>query len=278
MQTTRSKPLGVWLFLAVHALLVLFGLSCLNSPVRAAAPAEEPIRFGFFDRGGNRLLSLGPVDAAFDWTEPQVVFATNQRRSAIYDMLQQKSPGSSNRHTAGNFDRLSGHRLTIAGTGPANQSALLVSNAFFADRRLPELAEPAAGADDNDRRRMETLRQRPLQQIWPLLQTANGVRLHLVLFQPIGDQVLASLALVLPDRILWRDFPASYNPISTWRVDDGGRIEPQQFRILYLGQKQQQWEIAYEFIGAEGSLLEFIREQPLGFEAVSRTSRYMSPL
>ena len=278
MQNTSSRAVGIRLLIPLVSLLVLLGLSCSKIPVQAATPVEEPILFGFFDRGGNRLLSLGPTDAVFGWTEPQVVFATNQQRAALYDMLQQKSPGSSNRHTAGNFDRLSGHRLTIAGTGPANQSALLVSNAFFADRRLPELAEPTAGADDNDRRRMETLRQRPLQQIWPLLQTANGVRLHLVLFQPIGDQVLASLALVLPDRILWRDFPASYNPISTWRVDDGGRIEPQQFRILYLGQKQQQWEIAYEFIGAEGSNLEFIREKQHQFESVSRASRYMAPL
>jgi hypothetical protein len=278
MQKTLSRTVGVWLFIPLFSLVILLGLSCHKNPVQAAIPAEEPIRFGFFDHGGNRLLSLGPTDAVFDLTDPQVVFATNQRRSAVYDSLQQKSPGSSNRHTAGNFDRLAGHRLTVNGAGPTNQSALLVSAAFFTDRHLPELAEINSETHTADRQRIELLRQRPLQQTWPLLQTKTGAKLQLVLFQPIGDQELASLALILPDRIIWRDFPANYNPTSTWRVDDGGRIEPNQFRILYLGQKQQQWELAYEFIGAEGILLEFIHEEQSGFESVSRASRFTAPL
>lgn len=278
MQNTSSRAVGIRLLIPLVSLLVLLGLSCSKIPVQAATPVEEPILFGFFDRGGNRLLSLGPTDAVFDWTEPQVVFATNQQRAALYDMLQQKSPASNNRHTARNFDRLAGHRLIVTGTGPSNQSALLVNSTFFADRSLAELAEIDAENNAADRQRIELLRRRPLQQNWLLLQTTIGIRLQLVLFQPIGDQALAALALILPDRILWRDFPASYNPTSTWRVDDDGRIGPQQFCILYLGQRQQQWELAYEFIGAEGSLLEFIREQQNRFESVSKASRYMAPL
>lgn len=278
MHKTLSRTAGVWLFIPLISLLIIFGMSELRFPVQAATPAEELIRFGFFDHSGHRLLSLGPTTAVFDWIDPQVVFATNQRRTANYDSLQQKAPGSSNRHTAGNFDRLAGHRLTVNGMGPANHSALLVGAAFFNDRHLPELAEIDGETASADRQRIELLRQRPLQQNWPLLQTNTGIRLQLLLFQPIGDQMLASLALILPDRVIWRDFPASYNPTSTWRVDDGGRIEPKQFRILYLGQKQQQWELAYEFIGAEGILLEFVREKGEGFETVSRTSRYTSPL
>jgi len=258
-------------------LIALLGQICLAASGQAASSAEEPIQFGFFDRSGTRLISLGPTDVAFDWSDPQVIFATNHHLAAKYDALQHKSPGSSNRHTAGNFYRLAGHRLTVAETGPANQSAVIMGAAFFADRHLPELVEPDAEPDVADRQRMETLRQRLLQQSWNLLQTTSGIKLHLVLFQQAGDQALASLALILPDRILWRDFPASYNPVSTWRVDDGGRIGPKQFRILYLGQAQQRWEIAYEFIGPEGSNLEFIREQQSEFESVRRASRYMAP-
>ena len=269
-----QKKIG-WLRAAM--LIALLGQICLAVSGQAASPAEEPILFGFFDRSGNRLLSLGPTDVAFDWSDPQVLFATNHQLATKYEDLQHKSPGSSNRHTAGNFYRLAGHRLTVAEAGPANQSAVMLSAAFFADRHLTELVEPAAESDVADRQRMESLRQRPLQQSWNLLQTTSGAKLQLVLFQQAGDQALASLALILPDRILWRDFPASYNPVSTWRVDDGGRIGPKQFRILYLGQAQQRWELAYEFIGPEGSNLEFIREQQSAFESVSRASRYMAP-
>lgn len=264
---------SLWGILLIALVLLVF-----SSQFAAASSNAEMILFGFFDRGGNRLITLGTGNANFPLQQPQLIFASNQRLAATYTETQQKSATSTNRHTAANFDRLAGHVLAINDPGPANQSALIVEATFFNERQLPSLASRSDAAKTlENRQRIAELRQRSVANSWPLLQTGEGTQLQLVLFEQLGDQALASLVLFRSDRILCRDFPATYNPVSTWRVDDGGAIGPQQFRILYLGNQQGIWEFAYEFIGAEGINLEFVRENQGAVDIISHASRYMSP-
>ena len=259
-------------------LLIVLVLLAFSSQFVAASPSTKPILFGFFNRDGNRLITVGAGNANFSLQQPQLIFASNQRLAATYTKTQQKSATSTNRDTAANFDRLAGHVLAVNDPGPANQSALIVEATFFNERQLPSLASKADDAKTlENRRRIAELRQRSVANSWPLLQTDEGTQLQLVLFEQLGDQALASLVLFRPDHILCRDFPAAYNPVSTWRVDDGGAIGPQQFRILYLGNQQGIWEFSYEFIGAEGINLEFVRENQGALVIISHASRYMSP-
>ena len=263
----------LWRLLLVVLVLLLFTIQ-----IAAANPSAEIILFGFFNRDGDRLITLGPVDITFELQQPQVIFASNQRLEGTYTKTQQKSAISTNRHTAGNFDHLAGHILFVNGPGPANQSALLAETAFFNERQFPQLVNREdTGKTLENRQRIAEFRHRSVANSWPVMQTDDGTQLQLVLFEQLGDQALASLVLFRPDRILCRDFPATYNPISTWRVDDGGVIRPEQFRILYLAKHQGIWEFAYEFIGAEGINLEFVRENQAAFTIISRASRYMSP-
>ena len=50
-----------------------------------------------------------------------------------------------------------------------------------------------------------------------------------------GDAMLASIALVAGDKVIFKDF-AQFDQYSTWRVDDGA-INPDMFRILFCGRK-----------------------------------------
>ena len=263
---------------SLRRLLVTLLLLVFTVQFATANPSTETICFGFFNRDGEQLITLGPVNTTFELQQPQLIFASNQRLAGTYTKTQQKSAISTNRHTAGNFDHLAGHILVVNGPGPANQSALLAEAAFFNERQFPQLvnSEDTFITIEN-RQRIAAFRHRSVTNSWPLLQTDDGTQLQLVLFEQLGDQALASLVLFRPDRVLYRDFPATYNPISTWRVDDGGVIRPEQFRILYLAKHQGIWEFAYEFIGAEGINLEFVRENQAAFTIISRASRYMSP-
>lgn len=275
-QTKTPRRLkSPWVLLIFSLLLIQFTVQ-----FAAASPSAETILFGFFDRDGNRLITLGPISANFELQQPQLIVTSNQLLTATYTKTQQKSATSTNRHTAVNFDRLAGHILAVNSPGPANQSALLVEAAFLNDRLLPPLGKEngSSAITDENRQRIIELRQRAVASSWPLLQTEDGTQLQLVLFEQLGDQALASLVLFRPDRILCRDFLATYSPISTWRVDDGGSIGPQQFRILYLASHQGLWEFAYEFSGAEGITLEFVRENQGALTTVTRASRYMAPL
>ncbi len=275
-QTRTPRRLkSPWVLLIVSLLLIPF-----TAQSAIASPSAETILFGFFDRDGNRLITLGPVNANFELQQPQLIVTSNQLLTATYTKTQQKSATSTNRHTAVNFDRLAGNILAVNSPGPSNQSALLVETAFLNGRILPLLnnESDSSAATAENRHRISELRQLVVTNSWPLLQTEDGTQLQLVLFEQLADQALASLVLFRPDRILCRDFPATYNPVSTWRVDDGGNIGPQQFRIIYLGSHQGLWEFAYEFIGAEGINLEFVRENQGALTAISRASRYMSPL
>lgn len=261
-------------------MLALLLVCAFSATLAGAAPTdsqEEALLFGFYDKSGYRILVLGGGQTPFAMKKPQAILPLNQNLPVTYETTQTREAGSSGRQTAANFDRLAGHVLRSQAPGIPNQSVLLAEDTFWADRQLisGEKAQPPLAP--LQLQQIEALRQRAVEQTWGLLQANDGTQLHLVLFQRDGDQALASLVLLLPDRILFRDFPATYRGNSTWRVDDGGLILPIQFRILYLGRIKGRVELAYEFLGAEGILIDFVTEDKGFLVQTARASRYTSP-
>ena len=266
------------IYLTAALLIFCTFLLLMRSAAAATAPEETFFQFAFFDRSGRRLITLGSADKEFILKAPQAVFVTNQTVLTTFSHTQKSNPGNTHRHTASNFDRLAGHVLLTETPGPANQSVLLFDQSAFSVRRLLDCTSLATDLSSDDRRRIEAAQQRSIEQSWGLLQATDGTQIHLVLFQRSGNQALASLVILQRNRILFRDFPAQFNPESTWRVDDGGNILPEQFRILYLGDVNEHLEIAYEFRGAEGNILDFFRESNGALVKIFTASRYMSPL
>ena len=55
----------------------------------------------------------------------------------------------------------------------------------------------------------------------------------IALFEPYGDNLLMSIALKTADIIKLMDYPVVGDGQSVWRVDDGGKIDPKLFSILF---------------------------------------------
>lgn len=261
-----------------HLLRAAFSLCTVLLLLTGAAGANgesngEALQFAFFDLDGRQLLTLNASDPMFSISQPTIIFATNQILPARFSRTQQKISGSSGRHTAANFPNLAGHVLTVDGVGPANQSALIAPQSFVAARSLWNGTALAGAMVAADRHRIEADRERSVKASWGIFQGA-GLRCYLVRFANRGEQALASLVFFHDNRILYRDFPAVSHPVSVWRADDGGRIGPEQFRILYLGLWQASLEIAFEFRGPEGSSLEFCRETDGTMRTIAEAFRY----
>ncbi|MCM3259660.1 hypothetical protein M3664_17810 [Paenibacillus lautus] len=77
---------------------------------------------------------------------------------------------------------------------------------------------------------------RAVEQAWPLIQLPDRESLYLVQFVREGDDMLASLALKRESGWLYYDYPAKYDPSSTWRVDDQGEVRPDMFSFLFAAE------------------------------------------
>jgi hypothetical protein len=246
--------------------------------VQAAPESPPPVSFGFFNNSGQLIIDHTKPDA-MPVVYAKSVCESNRVLPLRFMQIQPGDPRNSHRHTAQNFDFLPGtiYALTIA-SEKANSSCLLTSDEFMPGTHpLPPLSASSQTLTPVQIERIEALQQRKISKSWALGEVPSGAVLYLVLFEHLDNQALASLILQTSDKVLFRDYPAKVNPYSTWRVDDGGSISPGQFKILMLRQRGQHWEMATEFWGAEGSVLEFLVENNGKFEAARRSYRYVSP-
>lgn len=260
-------------------LLVSIIIGFCGLPGLAMQVTGDNVAFGFFDASGGRLIVTGSAIALDVNKEIYALFSGNQFQSIQFLQQQSRAVGDSGRQTATNFDRLPGYVFSINSPGSPNKSCLVVEKSFLTERRLLPCQSRIEGCDANETGLIESARGLRIEQSSGIAQLDNGGRLLLVRFELVGDQAVAALVYIAADnRLVFREFSAKYNPVSTWRVDDGGDIRPEQFRILVMAQKDNCLEMAYEFLGPEGIIIEMVREQGGQFQTIAKASRNTSPL
>ena len=232
----------------------------------AAAATGIPISFAFFDSTGHKLLmptiaTIETVDA-YQWA----VVETNKLLTLRFEGFQDLGTANSSRQTAKSFQKISGYVWSVDGDGSHNKSAMLIDKSFFDEHTFPAVTLLPEECSPAEKKIIEQIRKRLLAKSWGILEREDGTRLFLLLFEPQGNDVLASIAAISSNNTIFLDYPATYNKVSTWRVDDGGEIGPEQFKILYFGKSRQGSEMVIEFLGAEGSLIESVVEKGGYFE------------
>ncbi|MUT68722.1 hypothetical protein [Paenibacillus sp. NEAU-GSW1] len=262
------------------------------SPTLSEEPAASPITtadfaaelkkgiFGFANSDGSKLISDGTTEN----TNNGLVAIGEMGRviPVAYAGEQARTEKDNGRQTSQNFENMKGTLYSASqGSAKKNSTYFIIDSAIMSETMLlplqvtdPKPAEPAVQEE------IEKAKGRSVEHAWPLATIGDQTTVYLVEFVRSGDDMLASLAFLGGDQWTFYDYPATYDPNSTWRVDDGGVITPDQFQFLFAASASDDgFVIGVQWLGAEGESVSLLSiASGKATELDNRYGRYMSPL
>lgn len=270
---TRKKIvvtlLGCLCICALAVLLLTSGKNQAAAPTQA--PAEAPTEtqaevtqpavvtigdvFGFTDADGQPILI--PKLSTLPQDLEAVTLAVGEYGNILtveYAGFQEGSRADTGRMTPDNFENIGGHLYTVTeGTAAPGETYYMLDPNTFPQ----ELLMPVAKGDHSAAKEalVTTLAEqtgRSVQDSWLLGTIGGDSQVYLVLFAPQGEDLLASIAVQTPEGVLRRDYPASRNSSSAWRVDDNGTMTPDLFEILFAAKADDGLLLGMTWLGAEG--------------------------
>lgn len=263
---TMLKPLVS--LVCILAILLVGGCAGKSTPVEPAPPAnavpETPAEpaipaivhignvYGFTNADGSVLLVPGETDRPQRFK--RAVGDCGAILTLAYAGEQAASADDSGRFTAYNFDNLAGERFTVTeGMALGNETYYLLDETEFDSRTILD-TQPGDSSplDAADAAQLTATRDRAVSDSWELASTEVGLSVYLVLFEPREEDLLAGIAVKTPQGILLKDFPATRDGSSAWRVDDGGTMSPSLFDVLFLASTGDRLLLGINWLGAEG--------------------------
>ena len=178
--------------------------------------------------------------------------------------FERRQEGEEPRQTARNFDRLAGHVYRVQGKVAGGTTCFLAT-----DELAPLTTEGA------DCKQVAPARQRPVARCWAL----SGSPALLVQFAHQGRAALASVVVRDGARLLFADFPAEFKGEGEdiWRVDDGGVLDPQYMRVVFLVRRGSSIVLGLDWAGTEGNNLTVFVSDGSGFHRVIEDYWYRAP-
>jgi hypothetical protein len=239
----------------------------------------EEIEFGYTSSEGNEILTI-KTEGLKDPAKFSMAIAENGSQFAIQFVAQKEATASNNgRQNEYNFKDIGGFLYKVkAGKVSAEQSLMLVSADFLAKHK-PLKFNPSASNSLSKaiRTKIEGEKGRKIKKSNLLRKLEGGQEIWLFVFQQKADSALASLAVVSEGKVIYQDFPALYNEISTWRVDDGGEFGLDDIHILAAFDYEGKIEIVTDWAGAEGFSIHFLQEDGKVFRSLKNDGRYCAP-
>lgn len=212
--------------------------------------------FAFADRTGERLITIDGEQSSNHSTPYELAIGDSGTVLKVaFQYAQQADSENDGRATMYNFDHLAGNvYAVIEGTAKPNETYFLLSDENgTADSVLPvNSSEKGRAADDRTVTAIEAAKQRAVVQTELVASIGEDSHLFLAEFERQGDDMLASLVLQKNGELLFHDFPAEYDPGSTWRVDDGGTISAEYFDVMFAGIGENGPIVAITWKGFEG--------------------------
>jgi len=250
--------------------------------IQNAAALKKGI-FAFANEKGQKLLA-DPETAVYAGDEPLIAIGQAGKLLTVrYSGKQQATSEDDGRQTVHNFNNQAGQLYEVT-EGPAepNETYFIIPKSQFPAEALLTIQRvnpQDGGADQEKLQEIKESKGREVEQAWPLIELPDGKSVFLVQFVRQGDDMLASLAMKDGDTWLYHDYPATYDPYSTWRVDDGGEVRPELFNFLFAAKSASGLVLGVQWMGAEGenvSLLS-VTDQAITDLGLSY-GRYMSPI
>jgi hypothetical protein len=239
-------------------------LGLLAAMAAAAWTQEAPTAsaavgaFGLPDASGKRLIAPRGIERPAELTT--ALCTDGQRLRVRFEGKQAEGKQSTGRETSGNFASLAGDVYrAIDGKIDPWASCLLPSPQFMTGATvvpLQRMEKPAPCAAEMTHRIGEA-RHRAVTHCWTLARSGAAVTIALVEFARIGKDALASAVLLDGPRMMFEDYAAEFREEgeSLWRVDDGGELSPEGFRIVCLLRAPAGYALAVAWAGTEGRSL-----------------------
>ena len=226
--------------------------------------------FGFTNGDGQTILIpklsvLPPVPEAVTLAVGEYGNILTVEYAGFQEGIREKDTG---RMTLDNFENISGHLYTVTeGTAaPGETYYMLDPNTFPRELLLPVAKGDHSAADEALLADLTEQTGRSVQDSWLLGTIGGDSSVYLVLFAPQGEELLASIAVQTPDGVLRRDYPASRNGSTAWRVDDSGTMMPDLFRILFAAKADDGLLLGMTWLGAEGETTLLLKQSEEGLE------------
>jgi hypothetical protein len=237
------------------------------------------IEFGFCDLDGRKALLL--ADSLADPGQFSAVVDSDHNIAWSMYLKKQKEDNEDNgRQNEYNFSHCKGYLYTIKNKTAAVGSSVVFMTAGFVSQRKIFVMNPPAKKELPVRiqSRIEKEKGRKIKDYRCLTIPGKDSSIYIFEFENKSDSALASLAFITPGKIVYQDFPAAYNDVSTWRVDDGGNFGVEYFNLLAVFSKDGKLEIVTDWPGAEGFVTEYLKEKDGVFKSVKGQSRYTAPI
>lgn len=248
----------------------------LDVPAVIDFTAYENIAFGFADLDGDSLILIDKPEA-LEGKEFTSAFSSNGHIKLNYLGHQTSNENDNNRLNAYNFKNLEGELFQVDGQpAPLWEAVLFVPTDFIQARK--HLAKTSVRElSRQERVQIEADKGRSLKKSEHIASFAEG-SLYFTEFDKKGDSVLVSVVWIGEEENVYLDFPAEYNEMSTWRVDDGGQFDFEYYKIIAVFKSDQGIEMVTDWVGAEGSSVNYFLGVNGKFESVKSTYFYSAPL
>lgn len=259
----------------------------------AETPAEVKLGelenvFGIADESGKRLITL-PGEAPVEHPEEFDIAVGNNGEIAELAFAKQQAANDKDngRQTMYNFDNMAGNIYEVKnGELVQNQTYLLTKKATMDKNTLIGLQDtqdrssqmPAyKKVDGATIQKVEAVKERKIVQSSLLAETAEGAKICLFVFERRAEDMLASIAYIKEDEIVFKDYPAVYNESGTWRVDAGD--DPGWMEVMFLAQSDEGLLLGMSWGAPEGEVTFILKAVNGVFEETGLGSgRYWSPM
>jgi len=158
-----------------------------------------------------------------------------------------------------------------------NTYYLCNSEVINKDNLLATVSAGTVALDQETKTQIQDIKGRGVQEGWIIDEYSDGTQVLIVVFEPEGNNLLMSIGLKTADGIKLKDYPVVSDGQSAWRVDDGGKIDPKLFSILFATPTNEGLLIVVSWAGAEGENILLLLEKADALNLLPwEVSRYWS--
>lgn len=238
--------------------------------------------FGFADEGGKRLITLtNKEDYDIEKLKELNVAVGNSGEIIEIEFMkwQEKNDKDNSRQTMYNFDNMSGYIFNVKSKKALPNEAYLLTKASVMNKdkliklKPVENNESFKTADNETIKKIETLKNRKIVESRLIAQSYDNESIFLFVFERIGDDMLASIAYMKGEKVVFKDYPAEYDQYSTWRADGGD--SPGNFEVMFLANSDEGLLMGITWGAPEGEGMYILREKNGAFtETQLKSGRY----
>jgi hypothetical protein len=255
--------------------------------------------FAFPDQAGTRLMLLGDVARGFPGEPPfaELLPAASTIRTALcaggvshpvaFDRWQLADGRGNGRQSWYQFEHLDGLVFKVVDDArlPEHEACFLASDAFAKALTVVPVVSltrkswppetPSCSASLT--KEVASRRQRVVTHCWAIAESPAQKSLQTVLveFARRGNEALASVAVVDGRTIVFADRSGDASRTdSVWRVSDGGVLDPEAFKVVFLARRASRLVLAVHWQAEEGSVLMLFESDGNTFRQLLQESWY----